>query len=282
MFLFIQVHVRIRGQLAACSGKHTPYEITPYSEFIDYCGFKYGQISTPLVISINPTTASGSDIITISGSGFSEVPAENFVLFGAIECAVVSSSLSSIECVLGSGFGGFKPLYLRVLYSGLAETNSLGLHFLLSISSISPSEGSQAGSTEVTIIGDGFHHLDGSGGSSLNTEALCSGGWRNEVLIGGVSCTVINSTARLLTILTPRQPSLSNHTYNVEVSILCPDNLTVSSSVVLQDAFFYNLNLTSIVLSITPSSGTVLGGETVAISGRGFSGFSRVFVSAIV
>lgn len=201
---------------------------------------------------------------------------------------VTSSSQNRTECTLGSSFGGFKPLYLHVLYSGVAETNTFGITFTLTVSDISPSEGSQAGGTEVAITGTGFYHNNSDSGSLSVNEAVsaylsniteCSNGWRNEVLIGGVPCTVISSTATSLIIITPEEPS-NYPTYDLEVSIVCADNLTISSSAILQDAFSYNSTLTSAVLSITPAFGAVQGGETVVISGRGFSRSSQVFVSA--
>lgn len=293
ILFFLKVHVSIRGQLAACSGKHELYEDIPHSSYADYCGFKYGQMATPTVTSIDPVMVSSNEVITLSGSGFSEIPSENYVFFGAIECVVTSSSQSRIECTLGTGFGGSKPLYLRVLYSGVAETNALSVTFALTVTGVSPSEGSQAGGTEVTITGAGFYHVpsnNSDGGSLPASEAVsaslsnvteCSSGWRNEVLLGGVPCTVINSTATSLTIITPEEPSPSSPAYDLEVSIVCPDNLMISSDATLQDAFSYNSSLTSTVLSITPTSGTVQGGETVVISGTGFSRSSEVFVSAI-
>lgn len=262
----------------------------PHSSYADYCGFRYGPAATPTVTDVSPAIAPSNGVVTLSGSGFSEVSSENTVFFGPVECVVVSSSQTSIECTLGRGYGGLKPLYLHVLYSGVAETNTLGITFPLSLSGISPSEGSQVGGTEVIITGAGFYHSQDTDSNSVPfpaSEAVadylsdteCPGGWSNQVSIGGAPCTIVNSTATSLTVITPKQPTPPLPSYDLEVTIVCLDNLTVSAIAVLQDIFSYNSSLTSTVLDITPASGTILGGETVVISGMGFSLSSKVLVS---
>lgn len=277
-----QVHVRIRGQLAACSGNHKLYEDIPLSSYTDYCGFKYGEATTPTVTSITPTRASSYDTVTLSGRGFSGVFSENLVQFGDVDCTVTSSTSTVIECTLqGDSFGGFKPLHLHVLFSGMAETSLLGITLVLSVSGISPSEGSGAGGTLVTITGSGFYHAP-SIDTTLPANSKCVSGWRNEVLIGDDPCVVVNSTAISLVVLTPKESVPNYSTYDLMVSVVCADNLTLGSSDVLSSAYSYNLTLTPSVLSISPASGGIQGGETVTISGSGFSlstTQNQVFVS---
>lgn len=287
------MHLHIRGQLAACSGKNGLYEDIPRSSHRDYCGFKYGHAATPTVYSVDPDWTSGdATVITISGGGFSEVMSENFVLFGGMECAVIASTTTSIECRLGSsqiGFAGFKSLYLHVLYSGVAETNSLGVTCNIVLNRISPSRGSQTGRTEIIIIGSGFYHGTGSDDSlSLppyvgHVTTGCVSGWRNEVLIGGRPCSVVRSTRISLTVKTPAEVAGSVSPHDLEVRVVCPDNTNISTSAVLPDAFTYDPIFTPSLRTVTPSVGAIQGGQTATINGEGFSLYSlenEVFVSA--
>lgn len=301
IMLHQQVHVYIRGQLAACSGKNALYMDTPRSSHRDYCGFKYSQMATPTVTNITPRSASNNETVTISGTGFSETASENYVVFGDVDCSVVSSTPTAIECVLGRGFAGFKGLYLHVLYSGVAETGAFGITFNLVLTGISPPQGSQAGGTEVTISGEGFyyelHSSDGTSDSvSATREAVssylrvsdatdCPSGWENVVLLGGNPCTLIQSTMTSLTVITPPETAGGlSPSHDLEVTVSCPDHLNISLSTTMQDAYTYNSALTPTVATITPTAGTIQGGQEVNITGSGFSTSSeenQVLVSSI-
>lgn len=275
----LQVHLRIRGQLAACSGKNELYEDVPRSSYRDYCGFKYGDAATPTVAGVNPGQVSGDATITISGAGFSEVVSENIVLFGEMECAVLSSSTTSIECRLGTqnGFAGFKGLYVHVLYSGVAESNGMGIVYELVLTSVSPCRGSQTGGTDITIMGSGFYHESGSSeGLTLpsyigDIAATCASGWRNQVFIGGRPCTVVQSDRDTLTVKTPAEGAGSVSPHDLEVLVQCPDSTNNPASAVLPDAFTYDPVFTPSVFAITPSVGAIQGGQIVTINGEGFS-----------
>ncbi len=276
--------MRIRGQLAACSGNNNLYVDVPSANHRDACGFKYGPMATPVVTHISPDQAVSDDPIVIHGSGFSEVPSENYVVFGDVECAVMSSTSTTIECTLSSGFAGFRRLYLHVLYSGVAEVRgTLGTTYSLTVSSVDPARGSGAGGTVVIVTGSGFYHtqpgrdrpisqLEGEGlYPNGGTTFECPNNWRNEVLVGGTLCTVIDSTSTTLTVTVPAEASGSFSTYDLEVSIVCPDRLNISQSTTLSDAYTYDASLTPVVLSVSPNSSSIQGGQTVTISGDGFA-----------
>lgn len=289
--------MHIRGQLAACSGNNGLYEDVSHSSHRDYCGFKYGQMATPTVTSVNPIQASSGEIITISGTGFS-IASENHVVFGSVACTVVSSTRISIECMLGSSFAWFKGLYLHVLYSGEAETSGFGINYDLTLNSINPRQGSQMGGTQATITGSGFYHapFSSSNESCLSSacgvvwnyfsgSSVCPRGWKNEVLIGGSPCVVIDSTNTTLTIITPAEPNTNSSDYDLEVLVVCPDNRNLSSSATLPTAYTYDSALTPALFNVTPTSGTVQGGQIVTISGESFSLSSaenQVFVSLML
>lgn len=271
-----QVHVHIRGQLAACSGNSDLYKNIPRSSYRDTCGFKYGPLATPNVTSVHPQQASAGDTITVIGSSFSNIATENSVLFGGVECRVTSCTTSSIECILGQHFAGFKPLYLHVLYSGVAETNDIGIEYDLTLNNIAPSRGSQGGSTEILITGTGFYHTRNESMSEMplsfgdDATPPCGSGWRNQVRIGGNPCVLVQSTSATLTVMTPANTGISL-TYDLEVSVFCADNPNNSLSVVLPDAYTYDAALTPSVTSVTPTSGSLQGGTIVTITGVEFS-----------
>ena len=293
-FYLPKVHVHIRGQLAACSGKNDLYEDVPRSSHRDYCGFRYGPTATPTVTSVEPGEASSGEVITLSGTSFSEIPSENYVTFGGVECTTVSSTTTSINCTLGSSFAGFKGLHLHVLQSGVAETNGLGIIYDLSILSINPLQGSDTGGTQVNITGTGFY--DNQNDQSYNDDAVpyylqdgasdvaeCPSAWRNLVSIGGQPCAVVDSTATSLTITTPETPT-GDVTFDLEVCVVCPDNATISLCSLLPDAFTYNSTSAPSLFNVTPSTGTIQGGQIVTITGDGFSTANddnKVFVSII-
>ncbi len=283
--IVIQVHVRIRDQLAACGGKNDLYADVSRENLRDYCGFKYGPQATPVVTSILPNRASNGETITISGDGFSTVTSENYVLLGDIDCAVTSSTTNMIECTLSAGYAGLKELYLHVMYSGVAETNGMSITYALSLDSIHPSEGSQEGRTEVTIVGSGFYYSQEE--SNIETvmrstieEVLsifisniteCPSGWINQVLIGGNPCDVVNSTGTILNIITPATTS-SMPINDLEFIVVCPDDPNhLRWSAVLPNAYTYSSALTPSILNLLPTSGSILGGLTVTITGTGFS-----------
>lgn len=286
--------MHIRGQLAACGGKNNLYEDVPRSSHRDYCGFRYGPTATPTVSSVDPGQASSNAIITLSGTGFSEIPSENYVTFGGVECTTISSTTTTIDCRLGSSFAGFKGLRLHVLQSGVAETIGLGMTYDLSIHSINPLQGGDTGGTQVSITGAGFyeHQNDYSPSDDdnavpyylqdgANGVAECPSAWRNQVSIGGQPCAVMDSTATSLTITTPETPG-GGVTFDLEVCVMCPDDATISFCSLLTDAFTYDSTLVPSFSDITPSFGTIQGGLTVTITGDGFSTTSNdnyVFVS---
>ncbi len=285
-----QLHVRVRGQLAACSGGHPLYQNVPSSDFRDYCGFKYGPAATPEVTSVNPQTASAGDAVTITGTGFSSMPAENYVLFDKVECDVTASSESSLTCTLGSSFAGSKTLHLHVLYSGEARTNGATIDYLVTLVGVAPMSGSVEGGTELVVSGTGFYFpnaeqrdtsspfflssggINGVGVAPFAVpESSCTGGWRNEVLLGGSPCLIVSSTNSSVTVLTPAEPNMGT-SHDVQVTVVCDSDASKSSMPsTLSGAFTYSNLLTPSVTMVMPTTGSIVGGEMVTVTGTGFS-----------
>ena len=269
----------MKGQLAACSGGHSLYAELTANSYQDVCGFTYSPSLTPSVSYISPTNATNGDVIQIHGNGFSSDVTENVVLFGGINCDVTSSSLVVIECTLSQGTAGIKPLYLHVLSTGVAESEGIELWYQVEIDSISVTEGSDAGGTEIVIMGTGFVPQSESNDpipadtnpavdyANTLADSGCSDRESNLVLIGDNECTIFNSTYTTISCITPEN-SGSETTYNVTVTVLCED---MSYTDTLTNGYTYNAALTPNVTSVTPEQGSVFGGETITISGSGFS-----------
>ena len=278
----------MRGQLAACSGGNSLYAELMASDFQDTCGFTYTPTLTPTVSYISPTSATNGDIIQIYGRGFSaNVTDENFVRFGAIDCNVTSSSGELIECTLGVGVAGNHTLHLHVLSSGVAETDGIKLQYQVEVRSVSVNEGSDAGGTEIVIMGTGFvpqsvPQSDSSSSISDNValaldyantflEDSCNSGHSNVVRIGDNECTISDSTYTTVTCATPENTGPGT-TYDVTVIVLCNDDPADTSHMgVLSNGYTYSSALTPEVTSVVPDQGSAVGGETITITGSGFS-----------
>ena len=283
-----QVHVRVRGQLAACSGGHDLYHEFPGSEDRDFCCFSHTPTHTPHVSSLTPPTASEGDTITISGSGFGSDASQVLVLFGDTPCEVDSVSDLSVQCVLGSGAAGAKQLFLQVAggEGGVAEVDATAeqLNYGIVIEAVEPAEGSQAGGTEITISGKGFWSDSGTGEWSPEDPTLaaayhialvahddgCSAGWENEVTVDWVECDIISSSHMTITCITPANPSPGvMDIHDIMVKVRCRDGSSETTQT-LPAGFTFSPALTPAVMAISPEQGSVYGGDTVTITGSGF------------
>ena len=141
----------------------------------------------PTVQSISHQNFTYQDLITVSGTGFSNTQCENRVLIGSAECAVTSSSNNELKCLLGPN-SGLKPYTVHSIEVGVnnygfalkviiwnifdnkltrfkltdfiilyqQESSSFEMQFIPKIDSVEPAIGSNAGGTRITITGDGF------------------------------------------------------------------------------------------------------------------------------
>lgn len=281
--IHVQVHVRIREQLAACGGGFGLAEEIPLEEFSDFCMFKYSPTSTPMVDLISPSSARSGDSIEIRGSGFSQKLEEIYITFGDVECQVTSSTETTIHCTLSESFAGPKPLYLQVSSRGTANTTGIVLDYSLELVSINPSEGSIAGGTLVTISGLGFYDSTYNTSFNTNTSTVfglplastpndedCHSQWQNIVTMGDNVCEVIQSSPTTLTIRTPAE-SNNVSTYDVVVTVLCPERPQASSSMTLTGSYTYSRAYTPIITSVQPTEGQIQGGDSITLYGSGFS-----------
>lgn len=108
--------MRVKGQLAGCSGGHALYHefVGSAEEDTDFCRFSYSPPLTPHILTVAPPTATYGDTMTITGSGFGSDPCVILVLFGDVRCDVESASGGEVVCVLGKGVAGYKQVFLQV------------------------------------------------------------------------------------------------------------------------------------------------------------------------
>ena len=268
--------------MASCSGNHPLYYVS--SSKLDPCYFIYGRDLDPMATSITPTTGSHGDHVTIIGSGFSIVAMENIVKFGDVSCDITSSTATMITCTLGVGQVGQKSLNIEVLNYGIATVpDDLYINYTMSLAHVIPASGSVAGGTIITISGYGFLQ-DTTTCPVTNTTILCSD-WIINVDIDGHNCSIVSINS---TDITCRTSMGSVGTADVTVTATCCQDNSLQFTDTVVGGFSYNSSVTAAVSSVSPTSGSAAGGDSVTITGSGFvtietnSSLVAVMVSVII
>ena len=136
--------------------------------------------------SVSPTSgaATGGTTVTFTGSGFDTTSSMTTFSFGGAPATGVSCS-SSTTCT-GSSPAGIGSVTVTATVDGAPAGGSATFSYIPWLSSISPSTGTAAGGTTVTITGSGFDTTAGkttfSFGSGTATSVVCS---------STTSCTVV-------------------------------------------------------------------------------------------
>ena len=147
------------GLLAACAGAGDPAQPSA-------CAFRYDASATPTVSALSPALdAVAGGALTITGTGFfSGVAGESalpIVLLGpagnATACEVTGATDTSITCTLPNAPAGSQRVTVEVAGRGLAAfSTGAELIFALGVTDVSPTAGSTAGGTLLSISGTGF------------------------------------------------------------------------------------------------------------------------------
>ncbi|MDR3502850.1 MAG: IPT/TIG domain-containing protein, partial [Legionella sp.] len=218
-------------------------------------GFTY-QLGTPSISTISPNqgSTSGGTTITVTGSGFATgttitiggIPATNITvinpttLMATIPAYVSGPLVKDVQVNNGEGIftlaGGF---------TYIASTPEL--------SSLTPTNGSTAGGTTITLSGSGF--VAGT-----------------TVTLGGTSATDVHIIdATTLTAVTPAHASGI-----VDVVV----NNGVGSAT-LSAAYTYLANAPTLT-AINPTTGSVAGGVSVTLTGTGLTGMTGVSFAGVL
>ncbi|KAG7457780.1 hypothetical protein MATL_G00230750 [Megalops atlanticus] len=224
----IEVQVLINGIPSKCDGD---------------CGFEWSAAKTPTITGISPSQGSYAlgTVLTITGTGFASENASVFV--GGVKCSVLELHSSSLTCRVGNASAGTHPLFLSFDGLGLAQpSGNAGFNFTnqMGVSSISPTSGSVAGGTLLTVLGYGFSN-------------------HTEVMIGTAMCAVVSVHLDELRCRTPpgeagsHEVTLGNHMWEMNVSA--------------SDSFTYDDGLTPWITDMSPLRTTVLGRTILTILG---------------
>jgi hypothetical protein len=205
------VEVISNGIMASCgrTGTNTTANITA-------CTFLYDDRLTPIVTSVDKTQVTVGDVITINGfrfldaaSGIALGPGNttlpvwqlNRVFLNDSECNVTSATSTVLTCTVQHAAVGTYDIRVEVgqgrgfaLFRTAVDGNSIPAPTVVyagRVDSVSPSTGSRAGGTLITIRGTGF-------------RAYAS---ENQVLVGGAVCAVETSSFSEIACRTPRAPN---------------------------------------------------------------------------
>jgi hypothetical protein len=213
-------------------------------------GVTYTYIPAPIVTSVSPTSGpvAGGNTVFIIGSHFTGATTAKFGSTAATSFTVVSDNLITAFVPPGPIGGGIVP----VVVTGPGGTSGTGVTYTYIpapiVGSVSPNSGPNAGGTTVAISGSGF---TGATAVTFGTTAATPFTFVSDTLISAVvpSGPIGGGTVPVL-VTGPGGTSAPGVTYTY---ISAP-----------------------IVVSVSPTSGPIAGGNTVAINGSHFTGATAV------
>ena len=237
------VNVYVGGFLSSCSA-------------VD-CSFSFDDSINPILTSVSGST----NVLTLTGTGFSTMPDDNIVKVGDLSCVVGSSTETEIVCELEAGPAGIYDVTVVVVSSGLATGIPQTHTVEMEIFSNSPYAGSIGGGTTVTVLGSGFP-------ATLED-------WQNgSVMIGNSECKVIETSYGSFKCITSVQKVGGRKKRAASEISVTLDGISVTGG-----SFSYDSSLTPIVSSLSQTSSSPLGGEELMILGSAFGAvWGKVFI----
>ncbi len=212
----------------------------------------------PTVTGVSPNsgTALGGDTVTITGTGFTSA---TYVSFGGyVAQSFTVNSDTSITAVTPATYYDETVDVTVESSSGWSATSAADQFTYAdaapNVTGVSPSSGSAAGGETVTISGTGF------------TSAY-------EVSFGGVSASFTTNSDGSITATVPA--ASADGTVDVTVTSFGGASATGTA-----DQFTY-ADLPPTVTGVSPNTGTAAGGDTVTISGTGFTTATGVYFGGV-
>lgn len=217
----------------------------------------YTYLDRPSVSGVVPNTGilAGGEPVLINGSSFYTGSPTPTVTFGGVQATVTSVSAGSISCTTPSNRSGQGGLVDVAVINPDGQTGTLNNAFTYSsppqVTSIAPYFG--AATDTVTLTGSNFDSFariyfntapNGSGGSAVPTNWLSSSQLSCQAPIGPVGGGTVN------------------------VSVWEPPYQTTGFYSTLMNAFTYTGPIS--IAQVTPSSGPLTGGTSIAITGANF------------
>ena len=205
--------------------------------------------------SVTPTSGSlvGGQTITISGSGFGNTKENANVSLDGSTCDIIAISMSHITCITTAHAEGNVSVEISIGESSatISDAFEYDSSLTISVTSLSPQQGSVSGGELITITGSGF----------LDTTT---------VQVGDEKCKIQSVTAVEITCVTSR------HAPGVYPILVITPGKGFAEIPEEYGKFKYLL----VVHSIFPLIGSVAGGTHVVITGEGFgSNASRAVVT---
>ncbi|HEV2397944.1 MAG TPA: IPT/TIG domain-containing protein [Candidatus Sulfotelmatobacter sp.] len=208
-------------------------------------GFTYVVVPTVTSVSPNNGGTAGGTAVTITGTNFATGATVTFGGTAATGVTVVNST--TITATTPAGTAGAVTVAVTVNGQTGSLTNGYSYVAPPTVTSVSPSSGSTAGGTAVTITGTNF-----ATGATVTFGGTVATG-----------VTVVNSTT--ITATTPAGTAGA-----VTVTVTNPGALAGS----LSNGYTYVLVPT--VISVSPNNGTTAGGTAVTITGTNFAAGATV------
>ena len=135
------------------------------------CNFNYSESETPRVEAIYPAEGQGGAIVTLYGSGFSNVVSDIDIVIGNAPCQVTDSNDTVIQCVVSNHTAGWYKVKAKIEGKGNAFINdSVCFRYLLSVAYISSSSGGVGGGETITIMGNGFMPFENHNNTEFGIE----------------------------------------------------------------------------------------------------------------
>ena len=192
-------------------------------------------VATPTAVSITsltPTFGAIGSSVTIAGSGFSTVAANNIVKFGSTTATVTAATATSLTVTVPAGINGAQDVTVQVG----AQTSAASTYNVRPvISSLSATSGAVGSS--ITLTGTGFN----------STPA------NNTVMFGATAAAVTAASATSLTVTVPTTSGTQNLTVQVGT----------------QTSTAQSFDVTPVLTSLSVSNGIV--GSSITLTGTGFS-----------
>jgi hypothetical protein len=206
------------------------------------CVFRYDDALTPTVSGVSPSTVTAGDTLTVTGTGFLtaaagvgkapgggdlSVSALNWVYLNGSRCNVTSATATQLRCTVDHTPAGVYDVAVEVGqgrgYARVAAGAAV-VTYPLSIAAVSPTSGSEAGGTLLSITGTGFR------------------GVGDVVTVGGSPCTVVPAATRSYSSLACRTPA-KGASASAAISL---------NGVAPGSTFTYDVAKTASVASLTP------------------------------
>jgi IPT/TIG domain-containing protein len=177
-----------------------------------------GAVSAPTVTGISPTigSAAGGTSVTISGSGFVVGGYETIVTFSPIGRSpnVYCTSTTSCTAEAPPGHG---TVNVEVQVDGQPDTQITTFTYGPTITSVSPSSGSEQGGSAVEITGTGFSATRGTTtvdfGTVPATDVACSLDFCNVTTPAAIAPGTVDVTASVGGVPSPKSGA-DRYTYN--------------------------------------------------------------------